>query len=148
MPRHAIFLTALSVSVLAWASADGIRHFCAVRRGIIAVTAAHDVEVATREAFPGDDNASRLGGGYSAPACRRRRGAGFSVFHSMWRSVQALAERRPLRAVLFVMIVRFALLAEILALAAMTGAAALLSTALGVIAGRVLVLRRVRRLPI
>ena len=55
LPGHGEFLTALAISVISWAKADGIRHFCAVRRGVLAVTASRDVEVATREAFIGDD---------------------------------------------------------------------------------------------
>jgi len=58
MPGHAMFLTALAISVLNWAKADGRRHFCAVRGGVLAVTATRDVEVATREAIPGDDLAT------------------------------------------------------------------------------------------
>lgn len=55
MPGHAEFLTALTISVITWTKADGVPHFCAVRRGVLAVTAGHDVEVATREAYLGDD---------------------------------------------------------------------------------------------
>jgi F-type H+-transporting ATPase subunit epsilon len=55
MPGHTEFLTALAISVVSWAKADGVRHYCAVRRGVLAVTASRDVEVATREAFVGDD---------------------------------------------------------------------------------------------
>ncbi len=58
LPGHAVFLTALAISVLSWAKADGIRHYCAVRRGVLAVTATRDVEVATREAIAGDDLAT------------------------------------------------------------------------------------------
>jgi len=58
MPGHAVFLTALAISVLSWAGSDGHRHFCAVRRGVLAVTPARDVEVATREAITGDDLAT------------------------------------------------------------------------------------------
>jgi F-type H+-transporting ATPase subunit epsilon len=58
LPGHAEFLTALAISVVSWAKADGVRHYCAVRRGVLAVTATRDVEVATREAFTGDDLAT------------------------------------------------------------------------------------------
>lgn len=58
LPGHAPFLTALVISVLSWAKTDGARRFCAVRRGVLAVTAARDVEVATREAITGDDLAT------------------------------------------------------------------------------------------
>lgn len=55
LPGHAEFLTALAISVVRWAKADGKRHFCAVRHGVLAVTPARDVEIATREAFLGED---------------------------------------------------------------------------------------------
>ncbi len=58
LPGHATFLTALAISVLSWAKSDGIRHYCAVRRGMLTVTATRDVEVATREAIAGDDLAT------------------------------------------------------------------------------------------
>ena len=58
LPGHAAFLSALAISVLSWSRADGIRRYCAVRRGVLAVTAARDVEVATREAILGDDLAT------------------------------------------------------------------------------------------
>lgn len=56
---HADFLTSLSISVLGWKRSDGTRHYCAVRRGMLSVTAGKDVAVATREAIA-DDNLATL----------------------------------------------------------------------------------------
>jgi len=52
---HADFLTALTVSVVSWHHADDLQQFCAVRRGVLAVTKGTEVAIATREAVPGDD---------------------------------------------------------------------------------------------
>ena len=52
---HADFLTALSVSVVAWRRADGNQRYCAVRRGILRVNGGNEVAIATREAIIGDD---------------------------------------------------------------------------------------------
>ena len=57
-PGHADFLTALSISVVEWNDAGGARHFCAVRRGVLTVSAGRDVAIATREAVMGDDLAT------------------------------------------------------------------------------------------
>ncbi|HVJ55355.1 MAG TPA: F0F1 ATP synthase subunit epsilon [Aliidongia sp.] len=54
-PGHADFLTSLAIAVLRWRSADGGRRYCAVRRGMLSVTAGRTVSVATREAVLGDD---------------------------------------------------------------------------------------------
>ena len=43
LPRHADFLTSLTISVVGWKSADATRHFCAVRRGVLSVTGAGDL---------------------------------------------------------------------------------------------------------
>jgi F-type H+-transporting ATPase subunit epsilon len=56
---HADFLTSLAISVLGWKRSDGTRHYCAVRRGMLSVTAGKDVAVATREAIA-DDNLTTL----------------------------------------------------------------------------------------
>jgi F-type H+-transporting ATPase subunit epsilon len=56
---HADFLTSLAISVLGWTRTDGTRHYCAVRRGMLSVTAGKDVAVATREAIA-DDNLTTL----------------------------------------------------------------------------------------
>jgi F-type H+-transporting ATPase subunit epsilon len=55
LPGHADFLTSLSVSVVRWTGADGVRHYCAVRRGVLSVTAGREIAVATREAISGND---------------------------------------------------------------------------------------------
>jgi F-type H+-transporting ATPase subunit epsilon len=52
---HADFLTALTVSVIAWHRADGRSRFCAVRRGTLWVSNGKEVAIATREAVIGDD---------------------------------------------------------------------------------------------
>jgi F-type H+-transporting ATPase subunit epsilon len=52
---HADFLTALTVSVVGWRRIDGVRRFCAVRRGVLSVNDGRLVAIATREALLGDD---------------------------------------------------------------------------------------------
>ncbi len=58
LPRHADFLTSLTISVVGWKSADATRRFCAVRRGVLSVTGGENISVATREAIVGDDLAT------------------------------------------------------------------------------------------
>ena len=58
LPGHAAFLTSLAISVVSWRSADGKRRYCAVRRGVLTVTAGSDIDIATREAVAGDDLAT------------------------------------------------------------------------------------------
>lgn len=58
LPRHAHFLTRLTISVVGWKSADATRHFCAVRGGVLSVTGGQDISIATREAIVGDDLAT------------------------------------------------------------------------------------------
>jgi F-type H+-transporting ATPase subunit epsilon len=58
LPRHADFLTSLTISVVGWKSADGARRFCAVRRGVLTVTGGREIAIATREAVTGDDLAT------------------------------------------------------------------------------------------
>lgn len=55
---HADFLTRLAISVVSWKTAGGALRYCAVRRGILSVTAGRDIAIATREAIPGDDFAT------------------------------------------------------------------------------------------
>lgn len=55
LPGHADFLTALSLSVLAWRDSAGREAFCAVRGGVLAVSGGDTIAVATAEAVPGDD---------------------------------------------------------------------------------------------
>ena len=52
---HTGLLTVLVPSVLAWRHADGRRAYCAVRRGVLTVRGGREVNVATRQAVPGDD---------------------------------------------------------------------------------------------
>ena len=58
LPGHAAFLTSLAISVVRWTGADGARRYCAVRRGVLSVTAGREIAVATREAIPGNDLAT------------------------------------------------------------------------------------------
>jgi F-type H+-transporting ATPase subunit epsilon len=58
LPRHADFLTSLSVSVVSWRRGDGALHCCAVRRGVLSIMRGVDISIATREAVPGDDLAT------------------------------------------------------------------------------------------
>ena len=41
-----------------WKDAAGQRHYCAVRRGVLSVTAGQEIAIATREAVAGDDLAT------------------------------------------------------------------------------------------
>lgn len=58
LPRHADFLTSLTISVVSWESGNGARHYCAVRRGVLSVAGGREITIATREAVPGDDLAT------------------------------------------------------------------------------------------
>jgi F-type H+-transporting ATPase subunit epsilon len=58
LPGHAAFMTSLAISVVRWQGADGGRHFCAVRRGILQVTGGQDIAIATREGVVGDNLAT------------------------------------------------------------------------------------------
>jgi F-type H+-transporting ATPase subunit epsilon len=58
LPRHADFLTRLTVSVVSWIGGDGAERHCAVRGGVLTVSGGREVAVATREAVPGDDLAT------------------------------------------------------------------------------------------
>lgn len=55
LPGHADFLTSLAISVVSWESSNGMRHYCAVRRGVLSVANGQDIAIATREAVPGDN---------------------------------------------------------------------------------------------
>lgn len=57
-PRHADFLTRLTVSVVSWLGGDGAERHCAVRGGVLTVSGGREIAVATREAVPGDDLAT------------------------------------------------------------------------------------------
>ena len=54
-PGHADFLTVLGVGVVSWRAAEGPWHHCAVRRGVLTMRRGSEIEIATREAVPGDD---------------------------------------------------------------------------------------------
>ncbi len=58
LPRHADFLTRLTVSVGSWIGGDGAERHCAVRGGVLTVSGGREIAVATREAVPGDDLAT------------------------------------------------------------------------------------------
>ena len=58
LPRHADFLTRLTVSVVSWIGGDGAERHCAVRGGVLTVSGGREIAVATREAVPGDDLAT------------------------------------------------------------------------------------------
>ncbi len=57
-PHHADFLTSLIIAVVSWKSANGARHYCAVRGGMMTVAGGRDVSIATREAIAGEDLAT------------------------------------------------------------------------------------------
>jgi F-type H+-transporting ATPase subunit epsilon len=58
LPRHADFLTSLTISVVSWRTQGDARHYCAVRRGVLSVDGGDVVSIATREAVLGDDLAT------------------------------------------------------------------------------------------
>ncbi|WP_323772334.1 F0F1 ATP synthase subunit epsilon [Antarctobacter sp.] len=55
LPGHADFLTVLGASVLRWRGSEGVWHYCALRGGILRVSAGDTIDVACREAVRGDD---------------------------------------------------------------------------------------------
>jgi F-type H+-transporting ATPase subunit epsilon len=57
-PHHADFLTSLAVAVVSWKSSNDTRHYCAVRGGVLTVTAGREIAIATREAVVGEDLAT------------------------------------------------------------------------------------------
>ncbi len=57
LPGHADLVTVLMPSVVGWRHADGQHRWCAVRRGVLSVSAGHDVAIATRQADCSDDPA-------------------------------------------------------------------------------------------
>ena len=57
-PHHADFLTSLAVAVVSWKSGNDTRHYCAVRGGVLTVTAGREIAIATREAVMGEDLAT------------------------------------------------------------------------------------------
>ncbi len=57
LPGHADLVTALTPSLVVWQQADGRQRWCAVRRGVLSVSAGRDVVIATPQAECGDDPA-------------------------------------------------------------------------------------------
>lgn len=55
LPRHADFVTSLAICVVRWDGGDARRHYCAVRRGVLSVSAGQDIAIAVREAVAGED---------------------------------------------------------------------------------------------
>lgn len=55
---HADLITALAPSVVLWRHADGRHGCCAVRGGVLSVSAGREVAIATRQAQLGDDLAT------------------------------------------------------------------------------------------
>ena len=55
LPGHADLVTALTPSIVTWQLADGQRRWCAVRRGVLSVSAGRQVAIATRQAECGED---------------------------------------------------------------------------------------------
>ena len=58
LPGHADLLTSLAISVVSWQQTESKRRYCAVRRGVLTVTAGSDVVIATREAISSDNLAT------------------------------------------------------------------------------------------
>jgi F-type H+-transporting ATPase subunit epsilon len=58
MPGHAEFLTSLTLGVVSWRAGDETPRYCAVRGGVLTVTAGEEIAIATREAVAGDDLAT------------------------------------------------------------------------------------------
>ncbi|MCA0920137.1 F0F1 ATP synthase subunit epsilon [Pseudooceanicola nanhaiensis] len=58
LPGHTDYLTALPASVLRWKSADGQRHVCALRSGMLTVEGGRSVAIACREGVLGTDLAA------------------------------------------------------------------------------------------
>lgn len=54
-PGHADLLTVLSLGVLSWCDRDERWHHVALRRGVLTMRRGCELQIATREAVPGDD---------------------------------------------------------------------------------------------
>jgi F-type H+-transporting ATPase subunit epsilon len=54
-PGHADFLTVLGVGVFSWRDRQDRWHHCALRRGVLTMRHGVELQIATREAIPGDD---------------------------------------------------------------------------------------------
>jgi len=55
LPRHGDFLTVLAISVVTWRDRDDHERHVAVRGGLLTMSAGDLVQIATRDAQPGDD---------------------------------------------------------------------------------------------
>ncbi|MGP3698959.1 F0F1 ATP synthase subunit epsilon [Rhodobacter sp. NSM] len=55
LPGHIDLLTVMEAGVLHWRRAEGPWHYCAIRGGVLRMTAGEAVTVACREAVKGDD---------------------------------------------------------------------------------------------
>lgn len=55
LPGHADFITSLAIAVVDWKRADGSRHYCAVRGGLLSMTGGQAIAISTRQAVPGED---------------------------------------------------------------------------------------------
>ncbi len=58
LPGHIDLLTTLVDTVLSWKDKAGQEQYCAVRQGILTVTAGENIAIATREAHLGDNLAT------------------------------------------------------------------------------------------
>ncbi|MEJ2408385.1 MAG: F0F1 ATP synthase subunit epsilon [Novosphingobium sp.] len=55
LPGHTDLLTVLPSSLVRWEDGEGVRHYCAVRGGVLSVTGGRHVAIACRRALLGDD---------------------------------------------------------------------------------------------
>ncbi|MCJ2185611.1 F0F1 ATP synthase subunit epsilon [Novosphingobium beihaiensis] len=55
LPGHTDLLTVLPSSLVRWEDEEGVRHYCAVRGGVLSVTGGTHVAIACRRALLGDD---------------------------------------------------------------------------------------------
>ncbi|NKC33608.1 F0F1 ATP synthase subunit epsilon [Falsiroseomonas selenitidurans] len=58
MSGHTNFLTSLTIGVVSWTDGASRQHHCAVRGGVLSVSAGRDIAITTREAVAGDDLAT------------------------------------------------------------------------------------------
>lgn len=59
LPGHADYLTSLALCVASWRAGGGPRQYCALRGGVLTVSdRGGAIDIATREAVPGDDMAT------------------------------------------------------------------------------------------
>jgi F-type H+-transporting ATPase subunit epsilon len=105
MRGHTEFVTKLAIGVLTWRDLKGDEHHVAVRGGVLHVHGGRTVDVATREAVPGDrlDELQRavlgrLRDAAQAEAKARTRATQLhaSVVRYLYRYVRAEREGKPL----------------------------------------------------